>query len=140
MDHKFIIFCQVKYWVKRKKLKWKRREERESEQRQISNPNPNPKKEQMMMMMKKMGRKVFYLSVIWFLVSHVVLKKCEAIWMKVPATGTKCVSEELQSNVVVRADYVVVSENDHPHLTPTIAAKVRYPPLLTYQMCLGFDV
>ena len=27
-----IIFCQVKYWVKRKKLKWKRREARESEQ------------------------------------------------------------------------------------------------------------
>ena len=44
--------------------------------------------------------------------------------MKVPATGTKCVSEELQSNVVVLADYVVVSEKDHPHLTPTIAAKV----------------
>ena len=28
-----IIFCQVKYWVKRrKKLKWKRREERKSEE------------------------------------------------------------------------------------------------------------
>ncbi|KAK9989210.1 hypothetical protein SO802_029449 [Lithocarpus litseifolius] len=79
------------------------------------------------MMMMKMGRKVFSLLVIWFLVSHVVLKKCDAIWMTVPATGTKCVSEELQNNVVVLADYVVVSENDHSHLTPTIAAKVTSP-------------
>ena len=84
----------------------------------------------MMMMMKKMGRKVFSLLVVWFLVSHVVLKKCDAIWMTVPATGTKCVSEELQNNVVVLADYVVVSENDHSHLTPTIAAKV--PPLIGF--------
>lgn len=82
------------------------------------------------MMMMKMGRKVFSLLVTWFLVSHVVLKKCDAIWMTVPATGTKCVSEELQNNVVVLADYVVVSENDHSHLTPTIAAKVGTPPLI----------
>ncbi|KAK4564207.1 hypothetical protein RGQ29_006333 [Quercus rubra] len=81
----------------------------------------------MMMMMKKMGRKVFSLLIVLFLVSHVVLKKCDAIWMTVPATGTKCVSEELQNNVVVLADYVVVSENDHSHLTPTIAAKVTSP-------------
>ena len=84
----------------------------------------------MMMMMKKMGRKVFSLLIVLFLVCHVVLKKCDAIWMTVPATGTKCVSEELQNNVVVLADYVVVSENDHSHLTPTIAAKV--PPLIGF--------
>lgn len=78
-------------------------------------------------MMMMMERKVFSLWVIWFLVSHVALKKCDAIWMTVPATGTKCVSEELQNNVVVLADYVVVSENDHSHLTPTIAAKVGIP-------------
>lgn len=47
-----------------------------------------------------------------------------AIWLTLPATGTKCVSEEIQSNVVVLADYVLVSD-DHSH-NPTIGVKV--PP------------
>ncbi|GMJ03613.1 hypothetical protein like AT1G09580 [Hibiscus trionum] len=49
----------------------------------------------------------------------------DAIWLNVPQTGTKCVSEEIQSNVVVLADYVVVSE-DHGHI-PTISVKVTSP-------------
>ncbi|KAJ4717057.1 Transmembrane emp24 domain-containing protein [Melia azedarach] len=50
---------------------------------------------------------------------------CNAIWLNLPATGTKCVSEEIQNNVVVLADYVVVSE-DHTHV-PTISVKVTSP-------------
>lgn len=46
----------------------------------------------------------------------------DAIWLNLPATGTKCVSEEIQNNVVVLADYVVVSD-DHSHI-PTISVKV----------------
>ncbi|KAK5837325.1 hypothetical protein PVK06_013135 [Gossypium arboreum] len=49
----------------------------------------------------------------------------DAIWLNVPPTGTKCVSEEIQSNVVVLSDYVVVSD-DHGHV-PTISAKVTSP-------------
>ncbi|XWS67577.1 hypothetical protein CRYUN_Cryun04dG0017900 [Craigia yunnanensis] len=49
----------------------------------------------------------------------------DAIWLNLPPTGTKCVSEEIQSNVVVLADYVVVSE-DHGHI-PTISVKVTSP-------------
>ncbi|XVE94049.1 hypothetical protein REPUB_Repub01dG0246800 [Reevesia pubescens] len=49
----------------------------------------------------------------------------ESIWLNLPATGTKCVSEEIQSNVVVLADYVVVSE-DHGHI-PTISVKLTSP-------------
>lgn len=49
----------------------------------------------------------------------------DAIWLNLPATGTKCVSEEIQNNVVVLADYVVVSE-DHSHI-PTISVKVTSP-------------
>ncbi|XP_015582238.2 transmembrane emp24 domain-containing protein p24delta3 [Ricinus communis] len=49
----------------------------------------------------------------------------EGIWLNLPATGTKCVSEELHSNVVVLADYVVVA-NDHS-LVPTISIKVTSP-------------
>nr|AFK41994.1 unknown [Lotus japonicus] len=48
-----------------------------------------------------------------------------AIWLTLPATGTKCVSEEIQSNVVVLADYVLVSD-DHSH-NPTIGVKVTSP-------------
>ncbi|KAK9217837.1 hypothetical protein WN943_006467 [Citrus x changshan-huyou] len=49
----------------------------------------------------------------------------DAIWLNLPATGTKCVSEEIQNNVVVLADYVVVSD-DHSH-SPTISVKVTSP-------------
>ncbi|XVF00707.1 hypothetical protein REPUB_Repub04eG0024600 [Reevesia pubescens] len=49
----------------------------------------------------------------------------DAIWLNLPHTGTKCVSEEIQSNVVVLSDYVVVSE-DHGYI-PTISVKVTSP-------------
>ena len=49
----------------------------------------------------------------------------EAIWLTIPPTGgTKCVSEEIQSNVVVLADYYVVDEHS-PENTPAISSKVR---------------
>lgn len=47
----------------------------------------------------------------------------EAIWLNLPASGTKCISEEIHNNVVVLGDYVVVSEN-HAHI-PTISIKVQ---------------
>ncbi|XP_020089721.1 transmembrane emp24 domain-containing protein p24delta3-like [Ananas comosus] len=49
-----------------------------------------------------------------------------AVWLDLPATGTKCVSEEIQPNVVVLADYAVVFEQ-HPEGHPTIAVKVTSP-------------
>ncbi|KAL8553659.1 hypothetical protein ACS0TY_002096 [Phlomoides rotata] len=55
-----------------------------------------------------------------------VLVRSEAVWLSLPATGTKCVSDEIHSNVVVLADYVVISD-DHIHPTPTISAKVTSP-------------
>lgn len=57
-----------------------------------------------------------------------LLHKGEAIWLSLPPTGTKCVSEELHNNVVVLADYVVISD-DQVHPTPTISARV-WPFLL----------
>ncbi|KAH7518244.1 transmembrane emp24 domain-containing protein p24delta3 [Ziziphus jujuba] len=48
-----------------------------------------------------------------------------AIWLTLPPSGTKCVSEEIQNNVVVLGDYAVVSE-EQP-LTPTISVKVTSP-------------
>ncbi|KAG6396396.1 hypothetical protein SASPL_142544 [Salvia splendens] len=55
-----------------------------------------------------------------------LLRRSDAIWLSLPASGTKCVSEEIQSNVIVLADYVVISD-DHVHAGPTISAKVTSP-------------
>ncbi|EHA8588541.1 Transmembrane emp24 domain-containing protein p24delta4 [Cocos nucifera] len=49
-----------------------------------------------------------------------------AVWLSLPPSGVKCVSEEIQSNVVVLADYTVVYEDDS-HGTATISAKVTSP-------------
>ena len=48
--------------------------------------------------------------------------QAEAVWLDVPQSGTKCVSEEIQSNVVVIGDYSVLYEHHHAH--PTVAVKV----------------
>ncbi|XP_075488954.1 transmembrane emp24 domain-containing protein p24delta3-like [Primulina tabacum] len=54
------------------------------------------------------------------------LRRGESIWLSLPAKGAKCVSEEIHTNVVVLADYVVISD-DHAHPTPTISTKVTSP-------------
>ncbi|XP_021800651.1 transmembrane emp24 domain-containing protein p24delta3-like [Prunus avium] len=54
-----------------------------------------------------------------------LVRPSQAIWLTLPSSGTKCVSEEIQNNVVVLADYVVIPD-DHSH-SPTIAAKVTSP-------------
>ncbi|OVA10423.1 GOLD [Macleaya cordata] len=65
-------------------------------------------------------------AVLFFLLCSVSLLPIgQAIWLNLPSSGTKCVSEEIQTNVVVLADYTVISE-DHDHL-PTISTKVTSP-------------
>ncbi|CAN6924234.1 unnamed protein product [Brassica oleracea] len=49
----------------------------------------------------------------------------EAVWLNIPKTGTKCVSEEIQSKVVVLADYLVIS--DEHSIFPTVSVKVTSP-------------
>ncbi|XP_004500567.1 transmembrane emp24 domain-containing protein p24delta3-like [Cicer arietinum] len=51
----------------------------------------------------------------------------EAIWLNIPSSGTKCVSEEIQTHVVVLATYYVVSDDTKGHPLPTISAKVTSP-------------
>lgn len=46
-----------------------------------------------------------------------VLPIAEAVWLTIPSSGTKCVSEEIQTNVVVLADYYVITD-DVPQLLP----------------------
>ncbi|CAD6337275.1 unnamed protein product [Miscanthus lutarioriparius] len=55
-----------------------------------------------------------------------LLPAAEAVWLELPPSGTKCVSEEIQPNVVVLADYAIMYES-HPSSHPTVAVKVTSP-------------
>uniref|UniRef100_A0A2P2Q8P3 Transmembrane emp24 domain-containing protein 10 n=1 Tax=Rhizophora mucronata TaxID=61149 RepID=A0A2P2Q8P3_RHIMU len=70
----------------------------------------------------EMGVVVPLLWALW-IGSNVLRSEC--VWLNLPASGTKCVSEEIHNNVVVLADYVVVSD-DHGRV-PTISVKVTSP-------------
>ncbi|KAF3679206.1 hypothetical protein FXO37_03983 [Capsicum annuum] len=56
-----------------------------------------------------------------------VVPTIEAIWMQLPTSGTKCLSEDIHSNVVVLADYSVVGDEEHSqaNVVPTISLKVK---------------
>lgn len=66
---------------------------------------------------------IFVISLMMMMSSRFLLS--EGVWLNLPSTGTKCVSEEIQNNVVVVADYVVIDE--HGHAPPTVSAKVTSP-------------
>ncbi|KAK4776674.1 hypothetical protein SAY86_005362 [Trapa natans] len=55
------------------------------------------------------------------LTSDFMAEEVEGIWMNLPASGTKCVSEEIHHNKIVVADYMIVSED--PYNGPTISIK-----------------
>ncbi|KAG8056954.1 hypothetical protein GUJ93_ZPchr0002g25133 [Zizania palustris] len=48
-----------------------------------------------------------------------------AVWLEIAPSAAKCVSEEIQSNVVVIGDYSVLYEHHHAH--PTVTVKVTSP-------------
>ncbi|XP_021900791.1 transmembrane emp24 domain-containing protein p24delta5-like [Carica papaya] len=50
----------------------------------------------------------------------------EALWLTIPSTGSKCVSEEIRDNVVVLGSYHVF-DDDHPESVPKISARVTSP-------------
>ncbi|CAM0943889.1 unnamed protein product [Alopecurus aequalis] len=50
----------------------------------------------------------------------------QAVWLDLPPSGTKCVSEEIQANVVVLADYSIMYDS-HTSTHPTLAVKVTSP-------------
>ncbi|CAN7091156.1 unnamed protein product [Brassica rapa subsp. narinosa] len=65
------------------------------------------------------------LSALFFLLTPELIPVSEAVWLNIPKTGTKCVSEEIQSKVVVLADYLVIS--DEHSIFPTVSVKVTSP-------------
>nr|GMD81806.1 transmembrane emp24 domain-containing protein p24delta3-like [Ipomoea batatas] len=55
-----------------------------------------------------------------------VLPTGEALWLDLPSSGTKCVSEELHNNVVVLADYYIIGDEEHK-VVPSFSVKVTSP-------------
>ncbi|QHO29965.1 Transmembrane emp24 domain-containing protein [Arachis hypogaea] len=55
------------------------------------------------------------------------IAESHAIWLTIPSSGTKCVSEDIQSNVVVLADYYVVADEVDHNQIHTVSLKVTSP-------------
>ncbi|CAH2054149.1 unnamed protein product [Thlaspi arvense] len=55
-----------------------------------------------------------------------LLPEANAIWLTVPSSGEKCISEQIQANVVVVADYLCI-DMDNVGLGPTIDVHVTSP-------------
>lgn len=71
------------------------------------------------------------LLVLLFSFMGLLVPSAKAIWLTLPSSGTKCVSEEIQTNVVVLADYYVIDDSiDHHQNIPTISVRVRVLPNL----------
>lgn len=71
-----------------------------------------------------MGNRAMLTLLLLLFFSTNLVPSALAIWLTLPTTGTKCVSDEIQHNVVVLADYVVIP-SDHAH-NLTIAVKVPF--------------
>ncbi|CAK7347001.1 unnamed protein product [Dovyalis caffra] len=71
---------------------------------------------------------VTLLSLILFCLtaSNHIVPVAEAIWLSIPNSGSKCVSEEIQNSVVVLADYYVINE-EHPQHPVTVTVRVTSP-------------
>lgn len=63
------------------------------------------------------------MGLIWLIWASNLWQLGTSIWLNLPPSGTKCVSEEIQTNVVVLSDYYVISD-DHTSHEPTITVKV----------------
>lgn len=67
---------------------------------------------------------VLPLALCLFCFASRLLPQAEAVWLNIPSSGTKCVSEEIQTHVVVLADYYVVADQVEDHRLPTVSVRV----------------
>lgn len=69
-------------------------------------------------------------------VAAVVVPAVRGLWLDLPSSGTKCISEELHNNVVVMADYYAFVGEDYDvnsTIVPNIAVTVT-PRRLLYDL------
>ncbi|CAA7059909.1 unnamed protein product [Microthlaspi erraticum] len=69
---------------------------------------------------------LFIIGLICIAGSGFLFPATEAIWLTVPSSGEKCVTEEIQTNVVVVADYLCIDQ-DNVGLGPTLDIRVTSP-------------
>uniref|UniRef100_A0A2P2Q787 Uncharacterized protein MANES_02G161900 n=1 Tax=Rhizophora mucronata TaxID=61149 RepID=A0A2P2Q787_RHIMU len=72
------------------------------------------------------GVAVLPLMLLCSVVMNNLVRTAEGLWLTIPSSGTKCVSEEIQSSVVVLAHFYAFNE-EHPEITPAISARVTSP-------------
>lgn len=64
-------------------------------------------------------------SIEFLLLLLMITPTAKAVWIDLPSSGTKCISEEIQRNVVVLADYFVIGDAEvHSERLPTISVRV----------------
>ncbi|KAL3513633.1 hypothetical protein ACH5RR_026350 [Cinchona calisaya] len=64
----------------------------------------------------------------WLLILLGMVSKAKGLWVEIPKSGIKCVSEDIRRSVVVLTDYYVIWDDDHhTNFTPTISVKVTSP-------------
>ncbi|KAJ8762990.1 hypothetical protein K2173_023119 [Erythroxylum novogranatense] len=69
---------------------------------------------------------VLLLMLCFLLVAENLTQRADAIWLTIPSSGTKCLSEEIQNNIVVLANYYAFNEQN-PEQTFAISTKVTSP-------------
>ncbi|KAE9605868.1 hypothetical protein Lal_00024594 [Lupinus albus] len=73
----------------------------------------------------KMDMNTPMLLFLWFTILCVVLPQTHALWIEIPSSGPKCISEEIHSNVVVLGDYFLFSDHkntEHITLSSTVTS------------------
>ncbi|KAI3464500.1 hypothetical protein Pfo_021163 [Paulownia fortunei] len=71
-----------------------------------------------------------FLWMVLIVVAVALVPAARGLWLDLPSSGTKCVSEELHNNVVVLADYYAFIGEEYDvnnTIIPTISVKVTSP-------------
>ncbi|KAI3513422.1 hypothetical protein L1887_20754 [Cichorium endivia] len=76
-----------------------------------------------------MGTKWSWRAIVVFIWWCASTGTTQAIWLDLPPSGTKCVSEDIQNNVVVLADYSLINGQEDAHMPSgaTISVRVTSP-------------
>ncbi|KAK4490108.1 hypothetical protein RD792_000765 [Penstemon davidsonii] len=69
---------------------------------------------------------------LWTFLLVVEVPTARGLWMDLPASGAKCISEEIHNHVVVMADYYTFIGEEYVHdnntiISPTVSIKVTSP-------------
>lgn len=82
------------------------------------------------MIIKRGNYKCNLMLKLAMIVVVMMVERSEGVWLNLPVDGTKCLSEEIQSNVVVLGDYIVDdSEGYNPAVSVRVTILFFFTPL-----------